>query len=738
MNRFESKQRSLNACLIAGIIHLCLAIFLTFFYYTRAANDSEDVVDVEFVNMKDPAIQKRRLKRSPPKQLRKPKQTKSLTAGRPKHVALTASSNLIDETVRPSEKILMHSATESVSKTATNLSELTTQTKQLNSRTAELPKNVASPFEITAGAGKESLRQRVKGEGESGFNRLESTGTAEIGTIGEGIGHGGDGESGKGMGNKDASNPFAEALEQIADHIIGTRTLDKVNIVFVLDTSASMSDNIQQVAENLYSMTDAFDLVNLEYHLGMSEFSVREDGQELKTRALLPDVGVLRRRMQIAKLSGDENALDALLDTLNYMDFHPDADKHLILVTDEVATTSFREKGAPETMRAKVIDQSQIEEIHVNVLGVPEPFQQKLATTTGGVWQEIPGSAYNPTALPANRAGNQKFLKVFRDIATDIRKSGIKMYFSLELKFDIPIEDGEVPINKLQQIFKEHSISLKNYAFRSEDPTVLEKQQKDLWVITDQKNEQIYAIHRIENRLNVYAGIYPKNWDLGENLTARPQQLGKRWTLTHSRNNQIYTFLKDKNRLNVYTGGQPGTASNNSEEPVVDIMVMLDYSRSMGGKSQATMLGLSTLIGRLSILPIKYRIGLIRFAEAKDAIKAVDGTVVSQMPLNEVLIESLMEAPFGGDEHLIDAIIEGLPEVKFSPYARRFMLVLTDEPTTGKYPAEQALALCQSLGITVYVVGYPDPDDFQTTLAKQTGGIFFPMPKYLEKAYPNQ
>lgn len=740
MNRFETKQRSLNACLIAGVAHLCIAIFLTFFYYTQISNDFEDVVGVEFVDMKDPAKQKRQLKRPPPKQLLTPKQTKSLTGGRPKHVALTTSSNLIDETVRPSEKVLMHSATESVSKTATNLPELTTQTEQLNSRTAALPKNVSSPFEITSGAGKESLRQRVKGDGKSGFNRLESTGAADIGTIGEGIGQGGDGGNGKGIGkgNKDASNPFAEALKQIADHIIATRTLDKVNVVFVLDTSKSMGDNIQQVAENLFSMTDAFDLVNIEYHLGMSEFSVREGGQELETRSLAPDVGYLRRRMQKVKLSGDENALDALIDTLNYMDFHPDADKHLILVTDEVATTSLREKGAPDTMRAKVIDQSQMEDIHVNVLGFPEPFQQELATTTDGVWKEIPGSAYSPTALPTNRAGNQKFLKVFRDIATAIRRSGGKLFFSLELKFDMLVEEREIPINKLQQAFKENGVDLKNYTFRTENVTVLEKHQNDLWVITDKKNGQIFAIHRIENRLNVYAGIYPKNWNLDANLTARTQQQDRKWTLTDSRNNQVYTFLKDRNRLNIYTGGQPGTASNNNAAPIVDIVVMLDYSRSMGGKSQAIMLGLSNLIGRLSIFSLKYRIGLIRFAEAKDAIKVIDGAVVTQMPLNEVLIESLMEDPFGGDEHLIDAIVEGLPEVKFSPYAKRFLLILTDEPTTGKYPAEQALQLCQSLGITAYVIGHPNPTDFQTTLATQTGGVFFPMPRHLEKAYPNQ
>ncbi len=151
-----------------------------------------------------------------------------------------------------------------------------------------------------------------------------------------------------------------------------------------------MGDNIQQVADNLYSMTDAFDLANIEYHLGMTEFSVRKDGQKLEARSLAPDVGYLRQRMQKVRLSGDENALDALLDTLNFMNFHADADKHLILVTDEPATTNFREKNALGTMRAKVIDQSQTEDIRVNVLGFPEAFQQELATVTGGVWQQIP------------------------------------------------------------------------------------------------------------------------------------------------------------------------------------------------------------------------------------------------------------------------------------------------------------------------------------------------------------
>ena len=218
--------------------------------------------------------ERRTLKPPPPKKLRTPQHTDPSTETNQRHLDLMASANLIDETMRQSEEALLHSATRSVSDLETTLPDVTTDAKRTNSRETPISGEVASPFQTTAGAGVDSLRQRVKGDGGGGFHRLQSTGASEIGTIGDGEGKG-EGE-GTGKGN---SNPFAKALKRIADHIIGTRELDKVNVVFVIDTSASMRDNIQEVAANLFAMTDEFDLVNLEYHLGMSEFSVRYEGQ---------------------------------------------------------------------------------------------------------------------------------------------------------------------------------------------------------------------------------------------------------------------------------------------------------------------------------------------------------------------------------------------------------------------------------------------------------------------------
>ena len=514
-----------------------------------------------------------------------------------------------------------------------------------------------------------------------------------------------------------------------------------MNVVFVIDTSASMRDNIQEVAANLFAMTDEFDLVHLEYHLGMSEFSVRYEGQKLEIRTLLPDVGMLRRRMQKATLSGDEHALDALLDTPYRIDFHADADPYIILVTDEPASTHMRKDGAYEEMREKVIKEYQLQGIRVNVLGVPEPFQQKLAETTGGLWQPIPGGFGKATTLPSDRVANEAFMKVFRDIVKDIRRNGGRLLFSMESQFEVFLEDGDVPMKKLQREFKKNGVSIAGADNLFGSSMVWEKQKGDLWVITDYTNGRVYTIRKQGDTLNVFAGIYPESWNLSNSLTAMTQKRGNRWLINDSTRRRMYTIRSEKNRLNIYDGAALSASPDSAVrgfEPIVDIVVMLDYSRSMGGKSEAIMLGLSTLIGRLDILPINYRIGLIRFAEAKDAIKVINGAVVTQMPLNESMLESAMEAPFGGDEHLIDAIVEGVPKVKFSPYASRFLLILTDEPTTGKYPPERALSLCQSLGIRAYVIGHPGPTDFQKKLAEQTGGRFFTMPKHLNRTYPNQ
>ena len=678
-------RRSIHALLISVIVYLCNAIALTFIYYQQGGDGFDEVVEVALLNEKDLLKSRREpLKPLPPKRLRIPRQVQSSIAHQPQTVKLTASANPISETLQSSKQPLLHSATPDQFNPQDQLPDITTAAKRLNSRETRINEEVSTRFRTTDGEGVRSHRQRTKGSGKRGIHALESTSTSDIGTVGN---RPGKHNSGQQDSPTTGDSPFAEALRRIAEHIIGTRTKGQVDVVFVLDTSASMRDNIQQIADNLFSMTDAFDEINIEYFLGMTEFSIRHEGQVLKRRPLMPDVGMLRHQMRKIRLSGDEHALDAMVDTFNSMEFRSNADKFLVLITDERATTQFGMESNLDEMRQRVIDNCLLHELRVNVLGHTEKYQKHLAEETGGLWQEIPGGVRQNASLRASPTSRGGLIQIFRTIATDIRRNASALLFSLELEFQAALDDhGAILTQKLRREFQKNNVVLSEAWQLDESATTLVRSPGDIWIITDHGSGQVYTIRKEGEKLNVYLGIHPE-------------------ASTHQ---------------------------------IADIVIMLDYSRSMGGKSEAIMLGISALIGRLDLLPIDYQIGLIRFAEAKDAIKSVHGADVIQMPLGETAIRGLMALPFGGDEHLTDAIVKGLPRVRFRRDASRFILVLTDEPTTGTVLPERAITLCQSLGVRAYVIGVPGKGDLQWKLTKQTGGQFFRMPKHLPQTYPYQ
>ncbi len=669
------KIRAIRALLISAVVHLCLMIAWTFLLHNSEKGEFDDAIDVEFLDKESLQKPRRKLLKPPlTKQLLATRKSQSTTTDQPRTVKLRTTLNPINETVRPLPDSLFRNTTTNQDNPQDLLPEVMTNTQRIYSREAPIPEPVTSRFQEDDEDGVKSYRQRLSGDGANGLHSVESTGASDVGTVGSEPGMGQGGTNGKIYAN----NPFAHALKRIADHVISTRETDRVNVVFVIDTSASMRDNIQQVASHLNIMTDEFDTIKLEYHLGMSEFSVRRNGQRIKTNSLRPDVGLIRRNMQRARLSGDEHALDALVDTLNFIEFHPDADKHLVLVTDEPATTIMALDNGAAEMRARIIRDCVSREIHANVLGFIEPFQKQLAAETDGLWQEIPGGLSQATSLPSSRSDNERFLKVFRDIVKDIRRSGMPVFsMDVELQHELGAKGNSIS-TKILRKFEKHGRPLSYSAY------IKKKRNDDNWLILD--GQTSYTIKKINDRLHVHLG--------------------------HG-------------------------VESHSTPSVVDVVIMLDYSRSMGGKSEAVMLGISTLIGRLDLLSISHRIQLIRFAEAKDAIKSVDGTVVTKGFLSESQIKTFLEAPFGGDEHLIDAIVEGLPKIAFRPNSARVLLVLTDEPSTGSLTEDRAIEVCQSLGIQAYVVGHPS-DAFQLALAEKTGGRLFAMSNHLNKRYPYQ
>ena len=172
-----------RALLFAVIVHLSFAIVFMFSFYTNRPIGNEDALAVELIDPKTFREERRTLKPPPPKEIRIPQRTDDSTEANQRHLDLLASANLLDETLRQSEEELLHNATKSVSDTETTLPDVTTDAEQFDSRATPIAESIESPFKTTPGAGVDSLRQRVKGEGGNGFHRLKSTGVFEIGTV---------------------------------------------------------------------------------------------------------------------------------------------------------------------------------------------------------------------------------------------------------------------------------------------------------------------------------------------------------------------------------------------------------------------------------------------------------------------------------------------------------------------------------------------------------------------------
>ena len=81
-----------------------------------------------------------------------------------------------------------------------------------------------------------------------------------------------------------------------------------------------------------------------------------------------------------------------------------------------------------------MLDNYTSQDIHINVLGHADAFQQRLAKATDGLWQEIPGGAAKPGNLLAAHHSNdrsvrenvklQKLLRNVRKIVREIVRGG--------------------------------------------------------------------------------------------------------------------------------------------------------------------------------------------------------------------------------------------------------------------------------------------------------------------------
>lgn len=181
---------------------------------------------------------------------------------------------------------------------------------------------------------------------------------------------------------------FGNTLKNIAEDIIEKSGEAPIDVVFVVDASGSMGDNIRAVTQHLGEMIDVYEKAQTDYHLGLTSFYAmrhNDHSNVIRVYPLTTNLSAYKQKLDaIRAIGGWQNAPDAMHQTVKEMRFRPKSAKHLILATDEPFTSVY-DYSVRDTIRL-----CKRSNIYAHVLGLRSQEHQYLASETGGTWHAIP------------------------------------------------------------------------------------------------------------------------------------------------------------------------------------------------------------------------------------------------------------------------------------------------------------------------------------------------------------
>ena len=180
------------------------------------------------------------------------------------------------------------------------------------------------------------------------------------------------------------SNPelIEKAMVKIAESVVNQQSMQPTDIVFLLDASGSMKDNIVAVSQHLEDMVSVFKEETIDFTMGVVTF---------KYQALIfdqtTDYKRFERLLRNIDCGGLERPYHAIVKSVNQVKFRPEVNKRFILITDEPIQDYNRAEteDLPSVLR-HCLNNSVV----VDVIGLNEKYSKYLAEKTGGLWFPIP------------------------------------------------------------------------------------------------------------------------------------------------------------------------------------------------------------------------------------------------------------------------------------------------------------------------------------------------------------
>ena len=255
---------------------------------------------------------------------------------------------------------------------------------------------------------------------------------------------------------------FPRVMKKLAQEIVETSEGGPIDVVFVIDASGSMGDNIRSVIEHLKEMVDVYKASKINYALGVTEFWAGKDGNKIKVVQLTRSFTEYKRTLQEITTHNDENALDAVIQTVKELRFRPTSKKHFILVTDEPFTSRMGFSVADAIAHCREFG------IYVNVLGLPLDEHQILAAETGGKWHLIPEEPRPQLPQRLNRVMNPRRKAVslrnaqWADVSTKIGSDVLKRSTYAPLDIILFVDSSESMDDKLPHFLKQLDVLVRD------------------------------------------------------------------------------------------------------------------------------------------------------------------------------------------------------------------------------------------------------------------------------------
>jgi Mg-chelatase subunit ChlD len=161
----------------------------------------------------------------------------------------------------------------------------------------------------------------------------------------------------------------------------------KVDLVFVIDTTGSMSDKIDGLLQTCAKFVDEFTALQLQQRIAIVAFGdLRVRGDKIVRTDFTSNVEVTKKSLKkIPRYSGGgnkgESSLEAIEKALD-LPFDADAVKVLILITDEPA---HQKRLQADEMTGRLAER----EFLVFVVSPPLDYYKAMAKRNGGKWYKV-------------------------------------------------------------------------------------------------------------------------------------------------------------------------------------------------------------------------------------------------------------------------------------------------------------------------------------------------------------